>query len=725
MRKLLLLVALLAAALLTVAIGALPAPASSDFVSPIRVHLPYLQQAPPDGFCQQRLVNPGFETNDAWRMAVSSFPAGYDTSIVLVGLRSLRSGVPAGARDVASYSSGFQDVAIPATATSATLDFWWYPVSEEGSLSGASAAALPQLSPAQERALAGMEAAPDAPLAGDLQYAVLADQNGKILQTFIWTRKNTQQWEHATYQVSASLRGRTVRVLFGVYNDGNGRRTSIRVDEANLVTCQGPATSTPTATATRTHTPTPTSTSTPTNTPTPTDTPTPTNTPTPTDTPTPTNTPTPTDTPTATNTPTDTPTSTNTPTPTDTPTATNTPTSTNTPTQTSTPSATPTRTATPERPPVPAACSERVANGSFEATSSWTFPTLANTAGYTTAQHFTGLRSARFGLLPAATATIVKGRQERNLIGDIAPDGASYSSGYQTISIPSNTASATMSFWWKPFTQDPVNDFQRVLLLDANYNLLATLMTARDNSGIWQQKSFDLTKYKGRSVVVYFETYNNDVAAASGRTWMFVDDVSVVACPPGIAGKVTFQGQPLVGVPLALLRWENSSGTQIQTTTTRTDGTYLFTNVPAATTGQVYGVKYGYNATNDDFVSIWWGPDVVGYKAGQWANGGEFDILDIPLVSPPDDAQLSLPVTFTWTPRPYDFEHYYLRIYDHTAGNSWAWWSGDLGYDDSLTLTTLPDGMQTGKQYQWDVWAEYGPAGIGASFYGGTITILP
>ena len=59
--------------------------------------------------------------------------------------------------------------------------------------------------------------------AGDLQYVVLADQSGNILETMLWTRSNAQVRRWVSYPVSKSLIGRTVRVLFGVYNDGNGQ----------------------------------------------------------------------------------------------------------------------------------------------------------------------------------------------------------------------------------------------------------------------------------------------------------------------------------------------------------------------------------------------------------------------------------------------------------------------------------------------------------------------
>ena len=57
-------------------------------------------------------------------MAVSAPPAGYSTRVVHSGLRSLRAGID-GTVDKVSYSSGFQDVIIPAGTTDATLSFSW------------------------------------------------------------------------------------------------------------------------------------------------------------------------------------------------------------------------------------------------------------------------------------------------------------------------------------------------------------------------------------------------------------------------------------------------------------------------------------------------------------------------------------------------------------------------------------------------------------------------
>ncbi len=149
-------------------------------------------------------------------------------------------------------------------------------------------------------------------------------------------------------------------------------------------------------------------------------------------------------------------------------------------------------------------------------------------SSYTTAAGHTGARSARLGLLPGARiAAKTPGWIERTLLGEAMPEGATISSVYQTVTLPAGT-SATLRFWYRPGTMDTANDFQRVLLLDPiTYRLLDTVMVTLENATSWREApAFDLAAYRGRSVVVYFETYNDSIEA-EGRTWMFVDEVRV------------------------------------------------------------------------------------------------------------------------------------------------------------------------------------------------------
>ena len=178
----------------------------------------------------------------------------------------------------------------------------------------------------------------------------------------------------------------------------------------------------------------------------------------------------------------------------------------------------------------PAACTEAVSNGGFESNSAWTFPVTDSTAGYTTLMAHGGVRSARLGLLPAAQVSLSSRAVERNLLGEVAPEGASYSSGYQTVTIPAAASSATLSFWYWPDTDDVSVDFQRVLLLDTSYALVATVMEVLEDDAAWKLRTFDLTAYGGQSLVLYFEVYNDSTAAGAHRTWMFLDDVSLQLC---------------------------------------------------------------------------------------------------------------------------------------------------------------------------------------------------
>ena len=431
--------------------------------------------------CQQLLANPGFELDQSWKMAISANPAGYSTAVIHRGARSLRTGIYA-APDEVAYSAAYQDVFIPAGTTNATLSFWWYPISA-GMSTAAAAAALPDPDSALVQAVVN-GSVPEGMLGVDVQYAVLADQQGNTLQTLLWTRSNARTWQSASYAVSKSLAGRTVRVLFGTYNDRNGSSSAMFVDDVALTLCtQSASTATPTATASRT----------------------------------PTRTATPSRTPTAT--------------------ASRTPTATATPTGTQTPAAGATATATPS------GCSELVSNGGFETNATWFFTLTGSTAGYSTEQPHTGVRSARLGLLPAAMATGdlsglgQPGRVQpaRNLLGELAPMGATYSSGYQTIRIPSTPNRVTLTLWYYPGSDATSGDFQRVMLLQpSTYAEYKTLMKVQENDRAWKQTTFDLTPYLttylGKSLVLYFEVLN-DSTASTGRTWMYVDDVSVRACP--------------------------------------------------------------------------------------------------------------------------------------------------------------------------------------------------
>lgn len=256
-------------------------------------------------------------------------------------------------------------------------------------------------------------------------------------------------------------------------------------------------------------------------------------------------------TPTASNTPTATATFTATPAPTETgaPTMTLTPTPGSSPTVTVTPlpivepgmwvplvlrdMAAPTATPTP----TVIACAQMIANGDFEDDGGWIRSVTAHRADYATAVVRSGERSMRLGIEP--------------------PDENrwAWSSIYQTIEVPADATSATLSVWWLRRTEEPVagaamlppmprdggrmrlaalgygEDLHEVLLLDAADpgTVVAILARGRANDVGWQPVIHDLSPWRGQRLLLYINAYND---GAGGRTWMHVDDVSLQVCAP-------------------------------------------------------------------------------------------------------------------------------------------------------------------------------------------------
>ena len=192
-------------------------------------------------------------------------------------------------------------------------------------------------------------------------------------------------------------------------------------------------------------------------------------------------------------------------------------------------------------------CEDISVNGDCEATTGWSFGATARVAGYSTAQAHGGVQSIRCGIVPPTT------------------DYYSHSSAYQTLYIPADAQSAQLSFWYKPFAESPEwtessqvdwegydpadailgsagvraagsadtrlwadDDFQECLILNTSYNLLAKVMRLNSNSQTWTRVTYDLSGYRGRTIVLYLNVYNN--GWGNERSWMYVDDVQVDVC---------------------------------------------------------------------------------------------------------------------------------------------------------------------------------------------------
>ncbi|HEY3342940.1 MAG TPA: hypothetical protein VGK81_13015, partial [Anaerolineae bacterium] len=107
------------------------------------------------------------------------------------------------------------------------------------------------------------------------------------------------------------------------------------------------------------------------------------------------------------------------------------------------------------------------------------------------------------------------------------------------------------------------------------------------------------------------------------------------------------------------------------------------------------------------------------YTAGERAYAGNFDIADIPLVSP--NGNLYSPYTFTWTPRTAALhDWYFVEVYD-SAWNRLAQ-KDAIGNAGSLSFGSIPAGLSANVSYYWSVGVYGYDGGIGYAYYAKNVT---
>jgi hypothetical protein len=161
--------------------------------------------------------------------------------------------------------------------------------------------------------------------------------------------------------------------------------------------------------------------------------------------------------------------------------------------------------------------------------------------------------------------------------------------------------------------------------------------------------------------------------------------------------------------------FDGNSWTTFTTAVTDQSGAYSFTGVPALGAGQRYVVAYVNDAFTAGRLYLWLTRELTSYGANDTVDMGTFDIADVPLGNPPDDAAVNLPTTFTWSPRAASpSDSYALTLYDPQDFNPAAQ-TNPLGYTSSVTIGGLPPSFSFGVPYVWEMWI-VGPNGeIGVS----------
>lgn len=209
--------------------GPYPGPFTpTPVVGPWAMYLPLIfkdaDELPPTG-CVEGMANGGFEFDSDWVTPATAYSADYSTTQARTGARSMRMGIDTAGMNVFSYSDARQMVTIPANVTRATLRFWLH------TKSGNPAQLVRPRKPLARRIR-------EARLAGDAQYLLVLSQGHVWIDTLLWQRRDDRQWTHHEIDVTAYA-GRTIKLQFGVYNDGYGGVTAMYLDNVSLELCSG------------------------------------------------------------------------------------------------------------------------------------------------------------------------------------------------------------------------------------------------------------------------------------------------------------------------------------------------------------------------------------------------------------------------------------------------------------------------------------------------------
>ena len=114
----------------------------------------------------------------------------------------------------------------------------------------------------------------------------------------------------------------------------------------------------------------------------------------------------------------------------------------------------------------------------------------------------------------------------------------------------------------------------------------------------------------------------------------------------GIFGRVTQNSARAAAIPVDLRFYNGSAWSTAGTTQTDSNGNYTFPDASSLAPGQKYYVRYA-NAANDPTrLWTWAMRGLTEYTSGGETVIGDFDIAEVPLMSPANNATVYLPASF-------------------------------------------------------------------------------
>ncbi|MCW5848700.1 MAG: hypothetical protein KIT87_01190 [Anaerolineae bacterium] len=207
-----------------------------------------------------------------------------------------------------------------------------------------------------------------------------------------------------------------------------------------------------------------------------------------------------------------------------------------------------------------------------------------------------------------------------------------------------------------------------------------------------------------------------------------VSRVLEVAIPrPGLWGTVKYNDQPIEGILVELRRCTLAGPrctpwTTLETVTTQRDGTYSFTRLDPSAANTAYYVYFDNPARRTNYLNFWRGRNIVGYNGRDTVEASRFDIANIYLEEPANNAFLPNPVGFRWQRRPVTSDTYCVMFLDRSLAPLIPCYR--LGYIDTTRLD-VAGLLSFNTAYNWTTWVDVESQGYGEAFYYRTLTILP
>lgn len=183
--------------------------------------------------------------------------------------------------------------------------------------------------------------------------------------------------------------------------------------------------------------------------------------------------------------------------------------------------------------------------------------------------------------------------------------------------------------------------------------------------------------------------------------------VAKPALPPDtmtIRGQVTENGAMVGGIAIEL-RAARGGGTLVTyaTTTTGSDGRFVFAEIPWPQAADRYYVRYRNSAKAPGRLLLWTTAAIRADNASRELDLSPFDIADVQLQAPGADETITLPSTFRWAPRPATpTDNYAINIWDSNDENP-SLYLESLGYTGSFTLEPYHADFTGSTDFVWTV----------------------